>query len=281
MPEGRGGVAAGLGLAGPAFMLCWLASADAQAQPRSNSACKLHRVGSATVTKVIDGRSFLLDDGREIRLPNIEVALLGHSGETDARAQAGSAARAALQAILEGQSVELGQAGPASDRYGRIIGDTFTVQNGMRRSAAQEMVARGFARVAAHAAEASCIAEFLAAEQAARRGKLGLWAEPYYAVVGTDSLSDLLAHRGQFTLVEGKVFSVRESGGTIYVNFGRRWSEALTVTIPKRSERNFVAAGLNPRKLENLRLRVRGWMETRNGPRLEVSRPEQIEIAER
>jgi hypothetical protein len=143
------------------------------------------------------------------------------------------------------------------------------------------MVARGFARVAAHAAEASCIAEFLVAEQAARRGKLGLWAEPYYAVVGADSLSDLLAHRGQFTLVEGKVFSVRESGGTIYVNFGRRWSEALTVTIPKRSERNLVAAGLNPRKLENLRLRVRGWMEARNGPRLEVGRPEQIEIAER
>jgi len=30
------------------------------------------------------------------------------------------------------------------------------------------------------------------------------------------------------------VLSVRESGGTIYMNFGRRWSQALTVTILKR-----------------------------------------------
>jgi hypothetical protein len=66
------------------------------------------------------------------------------------------------------------------------------------------------------------------------------------------------------------------------VNFGRRWSQALTVTILKRNERNFVAAGLNPGRLANLRVRVRGWMEERNGaPRIEAIRPEQIEIAER
>jgi hypothetical protein len=28
-------------------------------------------------------------------------------------------------------------------------------------------------------------------------------------------------------------------------------------------------------------VRVRGWMEDRNGPRIEAIRPEQIEIAER
>jgi len=38
----------------------------------------------------------------------------------------------------------------------------------------------------------------------------------------------LLAARGRFSLVEGKVLSVREAGATIYLNFGRRWSEALT-----------------------------------------------------
>jgi hypothetical protein len=30
-----------------------------------------------------------------------------------------------------------------------------------------------------------------------------------------------------------------------------------------------------------MRVRVRGWLEERNGPRIEVIRPEQIEIAER
>ena len=99
--------------------------------------------------------------------------------------------------------------------------------------------------------------------------------------MGAESGAELVAERGLFTVVEGKVLSVRESGGTIYVNFGRRWSEALTVTILKRNERSFAAAGLEPKRLENRRVRVRGWVEQRNGPRIEAIRPEQIEIAER
>jgi hypothetical protein len=65
------------------------------------------------------------------------------------------------------------------------------------------------------------------------------------------------------------------------MNFGRRWSEALTVTMSKRNERTFVAAGIEPRRLENRVVRVRGFIEERNGPRIEATRPEQIEIAER
>src|SRR5207247_5163067 len=122
--------------------------------------------------------------------------------------------------------------------------------------------------------------ELWALERAGRAGKVGLWGEPYYVVVGAQSLAELLAEQGQFTVVEGKVLSVRESGGTIYMNFGRRWSEALTVTILKRHERIFTGAGLQPKTLENRRLRVRGWGEERNGPRIEATHPEQIEIAD-
>jgi hypothetical protein len=162
-----------------------------------------------------------------------------------------------------------------------MLADAYIVANGMERSASREMLTLGFARVSIQGVHAPCATEFFAAEDMARRGKLGVWAEPYYALVSAGSLNDLLAHRGRFTVVEGQVLSVRESGGIIYVNFGRRWSEALTVIIAKRSERNLVATGLNPRNLENMRVRVRGWLEERNGPRIEVIRPEQIEIAER
>jgi hypothetical protein len=93
-------------------------------------------------------------------------------------------------------------------------------------------------------------------------------------------LAGLVAGRGRFAVVEGKVLSVRESGGTIYMNFGRRWSQALTVTISKRQERIFSNAGRSPKALESRRLRVRGWVEVRNGPRIEASRPEQIELVE-
>jgi hypothetical protein len=49
----------------------------------------------------------------------------------------------------------------------------------------------------------------------------------------------------------------------------------------KRHERIFAGAGIAPNRLENRHVRVRGWVEERNGPRIEATGPEQIEILER
>jgi endonuclease YncB( thermonuclease family) len=244
-------------------------------------ACRFELAGTGTVSAVVDGRSFLLDGGREVRVAGIEVPLPPLPGETGARAAAGIAARSALDAILAGQTVELRQRGHTADRYGRILAQVYLTGPGPARSAARELLAQGHARVAAHVGDPACAAELLAVERTARNAKAGLWGEPYYAILAAESGAALLAERGHFTVVEGKLFSVRESGGTIYLNFGRRWSEALTVTMLKRHERTFAAAGLAPKSLENRRLRVRGWLEERSGPRIEATRPEQIEIAER
>jgi hypothetical protein len=40
----------------------------------------------------------------------------------------------------------------------------------------------------------------------------------------------------------------------------------------------FEAAGLLPKSLENRRIRVRGYVEARSGPRIEVLRVGQIEV---
>ena len=86
-------------------------------------------------------------------------------------------------------------------------------------------------------------------------------------------------NKGRFTLVEGKVVSVRESGGTIYVNFGRRWNESFTVTISRSAmSGSFPAAGMEPRSLAGRRVMVRGWIEERGGPWIEAAAPDQIEI---
>jgi endonuclease YncB( thermonuclease family) len=250
------------------------------ATPAPALACRFEVVGAGTVAKILDGRSFLLEDGREVRLAAIEVPALPGSEDTGALAPAGNAAKMALEAILAGQSVELRQRGPATDRYGRTVAHVYLTRDSAERSAAHDLLARGYARVAAEVGHAACAAELLSRERTARAARLGLWAEPHY-LKAAEGGAELLAERGHFTVVEGKVLSVRESGGTIYMNFGRRWSEALTVTILKRHERIFTGAGLQPKTLENRRLRVRGWVEERNGPRIEATHPEQIEIAER
>jgi len=101
-------------------------------------------------------------------------------------------------------------------------------------------------------------------------------------VLKAETPKDALAQRGRFALIEGKVASVPENGPTIYVNFGRRRIGDITVTILKRNERSFAAAGLDLRSLAGRRIRVRGWIEARGGERawIEAERAEQIEVAD-
>ena len=244
---------------------------DARAQGTSfiaSSRCGSEAVAAGEVASVVDGRSFRLADGREIRLAGIEVP------SDDDRAQTGVKA---LTTVLAGQTVELRAAG-ASDRYGRTVAYARTTGD-QGQLVGHALLAEGHARVSAQVGDPACAAELLSRERVARTAKRGLWADPRYGIMDAGKLTDLVAGRGRFAVIEGNVVSVRQQGGTIYVNFGRRWSQALTVTISKRQEGMFASAGFGPKALENKRLRVRGWIDIRNGPRIEVSRPEQIEIA--
>ena len=44
--------------------------------------------------------------------------------------------------------------------------------------------------------------------------------------------------------------------------------------------RTFRRAGVDPTSLEGRRVRVRGWLQSLNGPMIEVTHPEQIEVLE-
>jgi endonuclease YncB( thermonuclease family) len=261
------------------------AAAPARPAAAPGAACRFDVVGSGRVVGVPDGRSLALDDGREVRLAGIEVPPAPNPGDTgDSGHRAAAAAKAALESLVLGQTVELRQRQLVTDRYGRILAfvsiPDVSIPEGAEPSVAHAMIGRGFARVGAGIEEPACTAELLSKERVARAQRLGLWGEAEYAIMSADNGAELLGQEGRFAVVEGKVASVRESGGTIYMNFGRRWSQALTVTILKRQERSFAAAGLQPDRLANLRLRIRGYIEERSGPRIEATRPEQIEIAE-
>jgi len=234
--------------------------------------CRLATQGTGVVSSVIDARTVVLDGSREMRLAAIEVAGAPREEEQ---------AKVALADALIGRTVVLRGAAQETDRYGRIVAHVFAVSEGSERWIQSDMIARGAARVAARIGDRGCAAELLARERTARDAKLGLWAEPYYSIRRAEDPSAIAADLGRFAVVEGRVLSMRESGGTIYVNFGRRWSEDFTVTILKRHERSFAAAGLDPKRLDGRRVRVRGFIEARGGPWIEALRPEQIELLER
>jgi endonuclease YncB( thermonuclease family) len=186
-------------------------------------------IARGRVGKIVDGRTFVLDDGREVRLAAIEVAPL--AAPQDRADRAGPAAAAALGALAGGDQVVLRRAEDGSDRYGRLFAYAHTLQEGDEFLLQQELVAEGFARVSTRIAN-PCAGHLLDRERAAREAKLGLWPDPYYEVLNAETPQDALAQRGRFALIEGKVGSVR-------VNFGRRRFGDITVTILKRNERSF------------------------------------------
>jgi endonuclease YncB( thermonuclease family) len=236
-------------------------------------ACKLDTIGPGVVTGVVDARTVLLDGGREARLAGIEIATAGPT------AGAGEALPSLVgrNAILR----RIGAAGPAQDRYGRLLVHLFVSEHGSERWIQADLLERGEARVSSRIGDRACARELLARESKAREAKLGVWAEPIYGIMRAEEPAAVAAERGRFAIVEGKVLSVRESGNTIFVNFGRRWTEDFVVTIAKRNERGFTAAGLQPARLQGRRVRVRGIVEQRGGPWIEATHPEQIEVLER
>jgi hypothetical protein len=131
--------------------------------------------------------------------------------------------------------------------------------------------------VSADIADKGCAAELAAAEAAARRTKRGTWADST-VIKNAERPGDILARIGQFAVVEGKVLSVRQAGATFYANFGRRWTRDFAVTISRRMMASFEAAGINLKSLENRNIRVRGWVEQRGGPRIELLHVGQIEL---
>jgi endonuclease YncB( thermonuclease family) len=246
---------------------CAIAAAVAllsSAVPALSAGCTFEPQGEGRVAAVIDARSFRLDDGREILLAGIEPAI---SDKTKAVA--------ALAAIVAGRDVTLRGEDDTPDRYGRQPAFAFLV--GAETAVQSELLRRGEALVSTDLTSKDCAAVLAAAEAEARQAKKGTWAEPS-AIKNAESPGDILAGTGRFTVVEGKVLSVRQAGATTYLNFGRNWTRDFAVTISRRMMPAFEAAGLLPKSLENRRIRVRGYVEARGGPRIEVLRVGQIEV---
>jgi endonuclease YncB( thermonuclease family) len=225
--------------------------------------CSFESQGEGRVRAVIDARSFLLEDGREVRLAGIEPAMEKAKGA------------AALSAIIAGSDVTLHGADDAPDRYGRQ--SAFVFLAGSEMLVQGELLSRGEALASADVADKDCASVLAAAEAGARQAKRGTWADPS-AIKNAEIPGDILAGIGRFTVVEGKVLSVRQAGATTYLNFGRNWTQDFAVTISRRMIAAFEAAGLGPKSLENRRIRVRGFIEARGGPRIDALRVGQIEV---
>ena len=247
-----------------AVLACGLMLVADAASPADAAGCAFEPQGEGRVAEILDARSFRLADGREVRLAGIEPVATEKANRTSA-----------LSAIIAGREVTLSGEDDAPDRYGRqpafvFLASSETPVQGL-------LLAQGEALVSATVTNKDCALILTAAEAAARQAKQGTWANPA-AIKNAESPGDILAGIGRFTVVEGKVLSVRQAGATTYLNFGRNWTRDFAVTISRRMVPAVEAAGIVLKSLENRRIRVRGWVEARGGPRIDVLRVGQIEL---
>ena len=258
----------------------WLcATAYALGIGAAHARCDLEPGPVRSVARVIDGETLALDDGTEVRL----IGALAPRA-MDVGADAGQwapeiAAVQALSALVLGQSVTLGFGGERTDRYGRLLAQVFLDSGGDKSWIQGQMLATGHARAYAISGNRACQTELLAHERVARDGGLGLWQNAAYQIRRAVPPWPLNAYRGTFQIVDGAVTRASEGRDASYLNFGdariddtgRTPRRAFSVNI-KRADRDVLGdAGGAVKTLEGARLEVRGWIESKSGPSIDVS----------
>jgi endonuclease YncB( thermonuclease family) len=230
-----------------------------------------------TVSEIVDGDTLLLDTGLVVRLIGIQAPklALGRAGLADwPRAEQ---SRQALAGLALNRQVLLRYGGERTDRYGRALAQIYVTgaDPGWLQAA---MLAAGMARVYSFPDNRACLDELLAAEGRARVAGLGIWSDPYYRVRRADRPDDLRALAGHFELVEGRILQSEKAAGQVFLNFGRYFKEDFTAVIDARAQRLFASENHDPLKLGGALVRVRGWIDVRDGPRIDITHPEQIEV---
>ncbi|MEZ5909561.1 MAG: thermonuclease family protein [Hyphomicrobiaceae bacterium] len=251
--------------------------------------CRLERGARKGVVRVVDAATLLLDDRTEVRLIGALTEDMAAVPGSPARPETdglpppqlpASLARRLLGDLALGRTVELFHSGSRSDRYGRLPAQVVAISNGERVWLQGALVARGLARAYALADHAGCLAPLIRLEAAARAQKLGLWANAAYAVRPAWRTGELRRYRHTFQLVEGRVQRVSHGKGQTYLNFGRDWRSDFTITIRAGVRRTLAAAGIDLTRLQGRVVRVRGWLIQRNGPLIEISQAEELEVVE-
>jgi endonuclease YncB( thermonuclease family) len=237
--------------------------------------CALPAGPIRSVTRVTDGDTLQLDDGSELRLIG---ALAPQARDVGADAGAwplAEEARQTLSHLVLGRSIALAFGGLRNDRYGRWLAHAIVEPEGRKEWVQGHMVARGMARAYLPPDNAACLSDLLVLERPAREGRLGLWTNAAYQIRSAESPEALLAYRHTFQLVQGRIAAVSHARGAIYLNFSDdRRGFAAILKRPAHALPN----GLTPDSLVGRIALVRGWIDRRSGPIVEIETAGQIEV---
>lgn len=164
--------------------------------------------------------------------------------------------------LKEGDKVDVKAVG--EDRYGRT--EVLLYKKGAKITLQEQLLGEGKALVHDRAATP---AAWRVPEASAKKAKRGLWAA---APLPTAKMGE---HLGEMARTRGKVVRTYKSRTMHYINFKEDWRTDFSVRIPRASWRAF---GKNFEVADGTCVEARGYVFMDNGPMIELTRPEQLEI---
>lgn len=252
-----------------------VAEAEATTEP-----CTLQGGATRSVVRVIDSETVLLDDHEEVRLIGALSPRSPDLAPNAAPWREEDAAIEALRALVQNRSVSLATAGREQDRYGRKLAHLFVDKDGDRQWVQGELLKSGHARVYGLPGNYACMHELLAHEHFARSAGTGLWANAAYALRSARATRDLLRRRNSYEIVVGEVRKVAITKSRTYLNFGADWRSDFTAGIESKVLRANPQWAQDLSQLEGKRVEVRGWIQYRNGPYIDIEDPSQLAPAD-
>jgi endonuclease YncB( thermonuclease family) len=266
-------LARGLGFALALFMTL-LCDTAARAAAALGTNCPSAGTQSAKVAKVDANLDLALQDGRSLHLAGLDPPQpTEHAPDFPLRA------RDALAALVS-NGISFVPLASRPDRWGRIPAFVFVPAGAGEpaEAVADFLLAQGFARFMPMPEAHACRIAFLAAEEKARHAKLGLWDDPYYAIIEATNRAAFAAKAATNIIVEGRLVEVTSTSFRSTLQFAARHERAFSVTILQRNVAIFERSGLDFRALIGSTLRVRGFLDLRFGPQIEISSADNIEL---
>lgn len=228
-----------------------------------------------TVKSVLNGKSFVTESGDTVRLASIEAPNVQEENTSSRHGRPGEPlgdeAKHVLSGLILGKKIRIDYNPGKRDRHNRLLGQVYDEKGKWIQG---ELLKRGMAMTYSFTDDKHDIIEkMLAAEKEARTKNSGIWANPYYRIIKPEEAAEFI---NRFKLVEGKVISINESHGNIYINFSEHWRGNFAVFISHKHSDLFAAMDL--KSLAGKKIIIRGWINYHNAPMIDITHPEQIEI---
>ena len=236
---------------------------------------------SGRVVSVNERLELTLEDGIRLKIAGVDPPR-PTPGDPDLDVRA----RDRLAQWLVGQEILFRPLEPGPDRWGRVVAFVFApapdqtnAPEQARMPAGEVLIDAGLARYEPSAAARPCRSALLAGEAGARASGLGLWADPYYAIIAAADRLSFAEKAGSSVIVEGRITGIASRRPRITLYFGPRQGWDFSVTFLPRNSKTFEAAYASLAALTGQTVRVRGLLDTRFGPQIEISDQDELEAA--